>query len=60
MIRQSRDREESKKQPRRATDVPRCQARETEETGTGIFDDGDDLDPADFFDPEDLGIRART
>ena len=60
MIRQSKDRGESKKHPRSDTDERKCQAREMREILAGIFDDGDDLDPADFFEPEDLGIRART
>ena len=54
MIRQFQDRGESKKQPHRATDDRKCQSSEIQEIVTGIFDDGDGLDPADFFDPEDL------
>lgn len=54
MIRQSRDEGESPKHPRRDTDEPNRQAREMPQILAGNFDEGDDLDPADFFDPEDL------
>jgi hypothetical protein len=54
MIRQSKERGESKKKPPRDTDERECQSSETQEIVSGIFDDDEDLDPADFFDPEDL------
>jgi hypothetical protein len=54
MIRHSKGREEFKKEARITTDERECQSRESDEMVTGIFDDGDGLDPADFFDPQDL------
>jgi hypothetical protein len=54
MIRQSQNRGESKKDRRSDIDERKCQAPDTQETLTEIFDEEDDLDPADFFDPEDL------
>jgi hypothetical protein len=54
MIRQSADRRESNKHPRRDTDEPEGQSGETDKMAMGIFDDDEGIDPADFFDPEDL------
>jgi len=53
MIRQSQDRGGSQKDRRQATAEPKCQDPETQEILTVVFD-GDDLDPADFYEPEDL------
>jgi len=46
MIRQSRDKKELQKHPYSRTLRPECQAHELQEE--------DDLDPADFYDAEDL------
>lgn len=54
MIRQSRKRGESKKRRDQTTDEHDCQSPELEQILTGIFDDGDEVEPADFYDPEDL------
>jgi len=53
-MRQSKDRGELKKHPRSDTHEPKCQAHELQEIITPTLGDGDDLDPADFYDPEDL------
>ncbi len=54
MIRQSRGRGESKKQRHSDTHEPNCQAHELQEITTRTLRDADDLDPVDFYDPEDL------
>ena len=54
MIRQSHGREEPQKRPHRDTDERWRQVVEGWEIPTGDFENEDDLDPADFFDPEDL------
>ena len=54
MIRQSQGREQSKKPPYRDIDERWRQVVEGWEFPTGNFPNDDDLDPADFFDPEDL------
>jgi len=53
-MRQSKDREESKKRAYSDTDGQWRQVFEGWEIPTGNFPNDDDLDPADFFDPEDL------
>ena len=54
MIRQSQDRGESKKQPHSDTNGQWRQVVEGWEIPAGNFPDDDDLDPADFFEPQDL------
>ena len=56
MIRQSQDREESKKQPYSDTHGQWRQVVEGWEIPAGNFPNDDDLDPADFFEIEDLPI----
>jgi hypothetical protein len=54
MMRQSQEREEPQKQPRSDTDGGWRQVVEGWEVPTGNLPNDDDLDPADFFEPEDL------
>jgi hypothetical protein len=54
MIRQSQEREEPQKRPLRDTVGQWRQAVEGWEIPTGNFENDDNLDPADFFEPEDL------
>ncbi len=54
MIRQFQELEESKKLPHTDTREEWRQVVEGWEIPTGNFPDDDDLDPADFFEPEDL------
>ncbi len=54
MIRQSQDRGESKKHRHSDIHETNCQAHELQEVITRTLGDRDDLDPADFYDPEDL------
>jgi hypothetical protein len=56
MIRQFQEGGEPKKQPHRDTEKGWRQAVEGWEIPTQNFPDDDDLDPADFFEPEDLPI----
>jgi len=59
MIRQSPERGEPKKRRHQATDRPGRQGREMQDLLAGIFDEVEALDPADFYDPEELGIKTR-
>ena len=54
MIHQSGNTEEPKKDPHSDTDERECQSGEIPEIATGFFEDDEDLDPADFFEPGDL------
>ena len=54
MIRQSQGKEKPKKQPYNDTHGQWRQVVEGWEIPTGNFPNEDDLDPADFFEPEDL------
>ena len=54
MIRQSQGREEPKNRPRRDMDGQWRQVVEGWEILTGNLPNEDDLDPADFFEPQDL------
>jgi hypothetical protein len=56
MIRHFREREEPEKRPRRDTDGQWRQVVEGWEIPAGNFPNDDDLDPADFFEIEDLPI----
>jgi hypothetical protein len=54
MIRQSQEREEPEKQPYSDTDARWRRVVEGWEISPPNFPNDDDLDPADFFEPEDL------
>jgi hypothetical protein len=54
MIRQSQEGDEPVRQPYNDTDEGWRQVVEVWQIPTGDFENEDDLDPVDFFEPEDL------
>jgi len=57
MIRTFRDRKEPKNRPRNDANRRKTGSRESDPMNDTYFDD---IDPAEFFDPEEFGIRRKT
>ena len=57
MIRQFRDRKEPKNRPQSDARRDKTGSRESDPMNDTYFDD---IDPAEFFDPEEFGIRREA
>jgi hypothetical protein len=59
MIRQLTNRGESENRPQKDPHEIAPEPAEMLDSPEQIFDEDEDIDPADFFDPEDLGVQTR-